>query len=224
MHIVSFSRLQLFRQCPYRYYLRYVKKLPEPPSEPLELGKAVHTAIELTYHGTPRGEAVDRAVRNAALPVSAAEVAALVRNADIVPGVGEVEAEFMLRLDQGMWLYGLVDWIVMKDDGTAVVTDWKTNRVEEDVLVTHQLDLYAAAAFRVFGARRVVTRYVFVRTGNVHEKTYDAPPEEALDWAKETAAEIIERGEAEEHFRPNHGLWCRYCPFAMQCYALWGRI
>ncbi|MBT9282005.1 MAG: PD-(D/E)XK nuclease family protein [Hydrogenibacillus schlegelii] len=201
-----------------------MKKLPEPPSEALELGKAVHTAIELIHHGMLHGEAVDRAVRNASLPVSAAEVAALVRNADIVPGEGEVEAEFMLRLDRDVWIYGLIDWIVDHGDGTVTVTDWKTNRVEEDVLGTHQLDLYAAAAFDVFGARRVVTRYVFVRTGNVREKAFDAPPEEALAWARETAAEIIERGEAEENYRPNHGLWCKYCPFAMQCYALWGRI
>lgn len=222
MHIVSYSRLQLFRQCPYRYYLRYVKKLPEPPSEPLELGKAVHTAIELIHDGMPRKEAIDQAVENATLPVSAAEVAALVRRADIVIGKGEVEAEFMLRLGRDVWLYGFIDWIVDQGDGTVTITDWKTNRVEKDVLTTHQLDLYAAAALDVFGARRVVTRYVFVRTGNVHEKTYDAPPEEALVWAKETAAEIIERGEAEEHFRPNHGFWCKYCPFAAQCYARWG--
>jgi len=91
MHIVSYSCPQLFWQCPYRYFLRYVKKLPEPPSEALELGKAVHSAVELIYAGTPCGEAIDRAVRNAALPVSAAEVTALVRNVDIVPGEGEVE-------------------------------------------------------------------------------------------------------------------------------------
>jgi len=223
MHIVSFSRLQLFQQCPYRYYLRYVKKLPEPPSEALELGKAVHTAVELIHGGMPRWEAVNRAVQNAALPVSAAEVAALVRKADIVSGKGEVEAEFMLNLDRNVWLYGLVDWIVLKNDG-AVITDWKTNRIEKDVLATFQLDLYAAAAFEVFGARKVMARYVFVRTGSVREKAFDAPPEEALVWAKETAAEIIEKGEEEENFRPKYGFWCKHCPFAMQCYALWGRM
>lgn len=42
----SFSQLSLFRECPRKYWLRYVSQLPTPPTRALRLGSTVHHAIE----------------------------------------------------------------------------------------------------------------------------------------------------------------------------------
>jgi putative RecB family exonuclease len=47
---VSWSALSTYRQCPLRYYFRYVRRLPEPVvSASLAFGGALHAAIELHF-------------------------------------------------------------------------------------------------------------------------------------------------------------------------------
>ena len=54
---VSFSALSTFRQCPLRYYFKYVAGLPEPVvSSGLVFGGAVHSAIEQHYRALLAGE------------------------------------------------------------------------------------------------------------------------------------------------------------------------
>lgn len=48
----SYSSLSLLKQCPYKYYLRYIKQYrPEKSSLALELGNICHKAMELLYSG-----------------------------------------------------------------------------------------------------------------------------------------------------------------------------
>src|SRR5690625_5785497 len=56
--IFSFSRLNLYEQCPYRFFNKYILKKDEPITQPLALGKAVHKAIEDKIKGIDHEQAV----------------------------------------------------------------------------------------------------------------------------------------------------------------------
>ena len=47
--IFSFSRLNLYKTCPYRFFKKYIEGYEEPITYPLALGKGVHKAIEKIY-------------------------------------------------------------------------------------------------------------------------------------------------------------------------------
>jgi len=48
---LSVSRLKLFEEDPWRFYLRYVRRMEEPPTLPLVFGGAMHAALEAYYAG-----------------------------------------------------------------------------------------------------------------------------------------------------------------------------
>lgn len=213
----------MFELCPYKYFGRYVAGFPEPPNLSLELGKTVHAAIELIHEGMDIEEAINEALELSALPLDRSEVRSLVSRARISPRVGFVETDFLIEVVRHpkVLLYGRVDWVVFIGD-TAYVTDWKTNRVPEYATKSRQLDVYAAGLMLArTDVERVKAKYFFLRTGETHEKEYRAVPREALDWVRETALDILQRGDDVENFPPRPGPHCRYCPFVRQCYEKW---
>ena len=47
---LSYSRLQTYLQCPYKFFLRYIEERKEPISDALLIGLAVHHALSYHYH------------------------------------------------------------------------------------------------------------------------------------------------------------------------------
>ena len=47
----SFSRIECFNDCPYRWFLRYIKKYPETPQFYSSYGSFMHKLIEQYYKG-----------------------------------------------------------------------------------------------------------------------------------------------------------------------------
>lgn len=232
--IYSFSRLSLYIECAYRFYLRYVEKREEPVTEPLVLGKAVHMAIELILKGQEVDEAILSADMEAELLIDSKELRELVEKAPIRKGEGleeevEIEKYFKIPLSNSEnthYLQGYID-VVRNIFGSYEFIDWKTNRVKYSPTDTMQLSLYAWALSKMYQADEVTGTLFFLRYfKNAQERMtfHTKDMEQARAWAEKIAIEIedklsrLDSGEQVENlfpFQPNPH--CAHCSFAGEC-------
>ncbi|MFC2946764.1 PD-(D/E)XK nuclease family protein [Virgibacillus sediminis] len=127
--IFSFSRLNLYRQCPYRFYNKYVLGKEEPVTKPLALGKAVHQAIDDIINGSSHEEAVLNGYASAGFheDLVQQEISDLVERAPVYWKMGRTEVYFKLppsNSHNAPEIQGYID--LLSPDGA--ITDWKTNR------------------------------------------------------------------------------------------------
>lgn len=230
----SFSRLSLYVECPYRFYLRYIEKREEPVTEPLVLGKAVHKAIELILKGQEMDDAILSADMEAELLIDSKELRELVEKAPIRKGEGlgegvEIEKYFNIPLSNSKnapVLQGYID-LVRNIFGSYEFIDWKTNRAKYSPADTMQLPLYAWVISKIFKTNEVTGTLFFLRYfKNAQEQMtfYTEDMEKARVWAETTANEIedklsrLDNGEQSENlfpFQPNPH--CFHCSFAGDC-------
>lgn len=230
--IYSYSRLSLFQQCPFRFYLKYIEGREEPVTKPLALGKAVHKAIERLIEGARFKEAVlDGWAESDFHPeVGREELEGLVRSAPVSPGMGEAEVHFCLPLDENdpfsPQVQGYIDLV---QDGLFV--DWKTNWRTYHVLDNMQLSLYAWALMKMQGIRYIEGKLYFLRFGQESGHVFDeADAERARQWAWGLAREIEDRrltlamepDSVARLFPPRPSSLCSHCPFVLECYQSFG--
>lgn len=154
----SHTRLETADACPFRFYMLYIRRIPEPPSPALLEGKGFHKVAELygrhcVENRVPSDlEAIDRIVRQVCFDpndgIGAAYYESLrdmaqewarqtVFDADRVIGFEErlpagwdPEAGQYPEPNLGRHLFvGVVDLLEMEDSETLVITDYKTERV-----------------------------------------------------------------------------------------------
>ena len=99
--IYSYSRLKRYADCPASFQYKYIYEMAESPTEPLILGKTVHTAIQLYLNGADIETAIDSAMlQEAELSVDRSEVIRMVQH-PVVTGIsgGQVEERLTISLD-----------------------------------------------------------------------------------------------------------------------------
>ena len=57
---ISYSQLETYRMCPLHYKLRYILKIPTPPSAALSFGASIHATLRDFYELFTKGEEVNR--------------------------------------------------------------------------------------------------------------------------------------------------------------------
>src|SRR5699024_160101 len=225
--IFSFSRLNLYEQCPYRFFNKYVLGKEEPVTEPLALGKAVHKAIESKRNLVSHDEAVLEGYMEAGChPDIRYDDISQLATAAPVHFSGETEKYFKLPLEEdGPVLQGYID--VVQPDGSII--DWKTNRVPYGATETKQLALYCWAVNQLKTAScssAVQGTYFFLRFRKEESFLFTSQDmEESRIWALNTANEIEEKLELysmfpdkyKELFPANPSRLCSHCPFAIEC-------
>ena len=218
--------------CWYKFYCRYVLKLPSRPGLPLVFGKACHAVIETAIKA---GNAdiipvLCQAVVSASdLEDEKQELERCVQASAVLDAVktsGETEEYFEIPLDDTPFaptLRGYIDFS-RKDDKAVILTDWKSNRATYKPLETYQLGLYAAY-LRKKHSLPVIGRLAFLRFNTIEEHEYtDADINEALDWARDSSYECearkqqIEMGKDPlEVFPKQLGDNCEYCDYKYFC-------
>jgi RecB family exonuclease len=220
---LSYSALSLYRRCGYRYFAQRVLGLPEPERvgpegaglDPLELGDAVHLELEradgrwrdLYPHASPEDEA-----RIGAFVAAWAESPLRPRVAELVDARNEVA--FAFELD-GVLLRGRFDIFGRFGDGTALIVDFKTNRLGErvaqevmDNAYAEQVTTYALAALRS-GAPAAEIAYAFLEdAAAVAVRRFSAADVPVLEAELRTAIDAIRAG----RFPARPGPHCRECP------------
>ncbi|MDX8367680.1 PD-(D/E)XK nuclease family protein [Cytobacillus sp. IB215665] len=230
----SFSRLNLYFKCPFKFYKRYIEKETEPVTEPLALGKAVHTAIELKMKGKTQEDALLEAYRDADIPINEEEYQKLVKAAPVFEGEGttndvEVEKYFKVPLYHGgPELQGYID-VVRNTFGMLSFVDWKTNRKKYHPLNNMQLPLYAWALSKLYNVETVHGTLFFLRykrKPDMSQTFTRAEMNKGKDWAIKLADEIenklfildLDAEKGLELFPDTPSAECTYCPFALECY------
>jgi len=220
---LSYSALALYGRCGYRYFAQRVLGLPEPvipaaPEQglgPLEVGDAVHLELE-------RPDGRWRDLYPTATDADAERIAAFVAAwsecplRERVEGLAQARPEVPFAFEVGGVLFrGRFDVFGREDDGSALVVDFKTNRLDErvaqDVMERSyavQVTTYALAALRT-GAPAVEVAYAFLeRPDAVAKRRFEAADADALEAELVEAIEAIRAG----RFQARPGPHCRECP------------
>ena len=139
----SYSSLNLFKQCPHKYYrLREVKDVVDPPAEHLNYGLEVHKAAEEYIRDGKE------------IPEKYAFIKEPLDRLNAIEG--EKLCEFKLGLTRGLepcgffdkdvWWRGIPDFLAINGD-KARLLDYKTGKSAR-YADTKQLDLLALAIFK----------------------------------------------------------------------------
>jgi len=134
----SYSRLNLFQNCPRRFFYKYVLGWEDPAGLPAIFGKTVHKAIENYLNDCLFEEAIATAwITEADMSpaVIRAEIEQQVNTALSYSFTGEVEKHFVMELAEGIELQGYID--LSLEQGTfprPAIVDWKTGRVTNEVV------------------------------------------------------------------------------------------
>ena len=226
--IFSFSRLNLYEQCPYRFYNKYILGKKEPVTQPLALGKAVHKAIEDKVNGISQEEAVlsGYAETNFHEEVTQKDISDLVGRAPIYPYIGETEIYFKLPLsdeNDAPIIQGYID--LYQPNGKII--DWKTNRIPYNVLDSKQMALSAWAVSKIKGIKHVEGSYYFLRFRKNSSHVFKQDEMNAARcWALELAEQINKKieflqiipEEVHKIFPAKPSRLCGHCPFAWECF------
>ena len=220
---LSYSALALYGRCGYRYFAQRVLGLPEPvippvPDEglgPLEVGDAVHLELE-------RPDGRWRDLYPNATEADGERIAAFVAAwsdcelRERVDGLVHARPEVPFAFEVGGVLFrGRFDVFGREADGSALVVDFKTNRLDErvaqevmDRTYAVQVTTYALAALRT-GAPAVEVAYAFLeRADAVATRRFEADAAGALEAELQEAIDAIRAG----RFPARPGFQCRECP------------
>jgi hypothetical protein len=241
---LSYSALSSYENCGYRFYVERVLGIGEP--EPVEAGDgdgaaatpevrrrfgpgvAVHALLEWSARNRwrePSGERVQAALReqglepaeertDMALGLTRAFLSSPLRE-EIGDARASAELPFVLEVG-GTLVRGSIDLLVERPDGSTLVVDYKTDRLQgrdpKEIVSRYavQRDLYALAAAARGGP--VETAYVFLERPELAVRTgFD---EGELKAARERVQAVLDRlaaGRFEVTDRPHRAL-CHDCP------------
>jgi hypothetical protein len=238
---LSYSALSAFENCGYRFYVERVLGIGTPevvsvdgeePSAPevrrrFGPGLAVHSLLEWSARNRwrePGDEQIASALREQGLEESegVGKVVELTRafldsplREEISQTRGSPEVPFVLSVG-GTLIRGSIDLLVERTDGSVLVVDYKTDRLEDSdpaAIVTRysiQRDLYALAA----AARGAPVETVYVFLEQPGQPVRESFGEAELEHARGRVEAVLERlaaGHFEVTDRPHRTL-CADCP------------
>lgn len=175
----SYSSINLFKQCPHKYYrLRIVKDIVEPSAEHLNYGLEVHKAAEdYLGKGTP-------------IPEKYIFIKEHLDKLNLIKG--EKLCEYKMGLtsnlepcgffDKDVWWRGVADLIIINSD-RAYVIDYKTGKSAK-YADTKQLELLSCALFKHFPeVKKVKGGLLFVVANDLVKENFEVD-NEGVYWTK----------------------------------------
>jgi len=149
----SYSRYADYRQCPLRFKLKYIDKLPEPGSPAMQRGGDIHK----------EGENWLKSKRKSKVPASYKHFAAEMEQLKGMEPLVEQQWGFKRDWSPTSWFGGdtwlriICDVAVLYDDDTAEVIDFKTGRKYDTN--EEQVELFSSGVFMKFpNVKHVTTR------------------------------------------------------------------
>ncbi len=175
----SYSSINLFKQCPHKYYrLRIVKDIVEPSAEHLNYGLEVHKAAEdYLGKGTP-------------IPEKYIFIKEHLDKLNLIKGKKLCEYRMGLTsnlepcgfFDKDVWWRGVADLIIINGD-RAYVIDYKTGKSAK-YADTKQLELLSCALFKHFPeVKKVKGGLLFVVANDLVKENFEVD-NEGVYWTK----------------------------------------
>lgn len=224
----SFSRYNLYKQCPLKCKLIHIDKLKEPPSPAMERGIKIHEMAEGYLKGTLPAKPFPEELR-----LFATEIQKL-RKAFAKGGV-VVEDNWAFTeawkktgwFDKDCWARIKLDCAHSPTNGVLVITDWKTGkfRPEKNEEYVEQLELYALAAFLMFDhVVQVRPRLVYLDEGTIYPAAKSRGGVEGQlnhGFLRGEVPALLAKWEArvkpmlaDEQFAPRPNRFCPWCAFS----------
>jgi hypothetical protein len=205
----SYSSLDMFKQCPHKYYrLRVKKDVVDPPSDAILYGNEAHKAAEeYIKNGTPIPE----------------KFAFMQKSLDVLKAKdGEKLCEFRMGLtyqlepcdffDRRVWWRGIADLIVLQPD-RAWIVDYKTGKSSKYADVK-QLELMALSVFKHFPqVQKVKAGLLFVVANDFVKADFHARDEFVMwrPWFEDTSR--LEKALELDVWNPRPNFSCKgWCP------------
>lgn len=218
----SYSRIESFHNCPYKFFLKYIRWCKDAPRFYSSYGKFMHKLLEQYYNGEltqeemqikflfdfqkevqgerPKGNIVQNYIRQGSdylkqfRPLPYQTVA--------------VEKELHFNIG-GFPFVGILDYIGRREDGKLVIVDNKSralkprsNRdpptVKDNELdeMLKQLYIYAAAVQQEYDELPAMLCFNCFRTGTFIEEPFcEEAYHDALEWATQSILEIQDESE-----------------------------
>jgi RecB family exonuclease len=236
--LLSYSKLNTYRQCPLRYRFTYLDRLPRRPRRLFRMAKRVHHALMtwLVYarSGQPSlaealrtyenawGVEAQPELRHAREYLEGVELLEAFHEANVGRpcAAAYLEQKFEVEVG-GHRLTGAMDRVDLTDRGFEVI-DYKMDRelrsqaeVDRDL----QLGLYGLAVRETHGVAPEALSLYFVRH-NLKATTVRTRGQidDLGDWVVRTAAEMS----TTRRWQPCTGDWCGGCDFRTICPAITG--
>lgn len=207
----SYSSLNLFKQCPKKYYhLRVAKDIKEPEGEALLYGKRVHSAAEeYVRDGTP-------------IPPQFAFIQDALDELRKIPG--ERYCEYRLALNErfepvdffapDVWWRGVADLLIIDEEaGEARIVDYKTGKSAR-YADTDQLEILALAVFKHFPkVKRIKGGLLFLVCNALVKAAYEDTAQQTMwgKWMQEIT--LLESCMESNTWNAKPNFTCqRYCP------------
>ena len=180
----SYSSINLYKQCPHKYYrMRVLKDVVEPPSDAIRYGLEVHKAAE------------DFIRDDVPVPEKFAFMRQPLETLKAKPGTKMCEYKMGLTrnlepcsfFDKDVWWRGIADLIVLQAD-RAWVVDYKTGKSAK-FADTKQLELMALGIFKHFPqVKKAKTGLLFVVANNFVKEDFHKHDEGVkwIPWIEET--------------------------------------
>ena len=232
-----------FEQCPRRWRLRYVERLPDPPGEAALAGSFAHRVLELLMQRDPHERTVEvaKAIARSEWPGVEADPDFRALGFDeaggkhfrwkawqAIEGLWALEdpkavdvraTEHDVEADLGgVPFRGIVDRLDEEGDG-LVVTDYKSGKAPSARFRRGRLDqvlLYAAAVEQATGEMPVHARLLYLGQRPVGIKVTREEIDSVVDKLAGTWAAINTACDTDE-FEPRTGPLCGWCPYVDRC-------
>lgn len=241
---LSPSSAELFEQCPRRWRLRYVERVPDPPGVAAVAGTFVHTVLEALLTKEPADRTVEeaRSLATSLWPELCADQEFDALGLD-ARGLRRFKWR-VWRAIEGLWaledpatvevvgterrvtvelgevpFVGILDR-VHREAGTLVVSDYKSGRPPRSAFVPariQQVLLYVAAFEALSGSRPGKARLLYLVGPTAIEADVSR---EAVAGAVDRLGAIwraIKRALATGEFDPRPGVLCAWCPYLDRC-------
>lgn len=207
----SYTAIKQYNSCPKRYYhQRITKDVKDQPGAATVYGERVHKQLE-DYLKAPAN----------ALPVESAALKPLCDMfTEQAQGSGQILVEQEYTLNSNLeptswfapdaWLRFKLDVLVVRDNNTAIVADWKTGKRRPDF---DQLEMFALAVFKFWPeVTKVSSLFIWTKENAIDKEIYRREHEDAM-WTKlMTNIHRIEKSLETDNWPAKPSGLCKFCP------------
>jgi len=229
----SESKIGKYEECPLKYLYKYVNRYQEDKGvkkHHLKFGSYIHRIFELGYGKETKDELLTVAEDiknnfNFKQKIEDGKVEACVDNflkfnSKLAETVG-VELEYLIEIQKGITLNGIIDRIVKSPEGNYLIIDYKTSKralTPVELYKNPQLQSYTYAVSRLFKVpyKKIMAAHFYPLTGKFIHCQYT--PVQINNYIKKRVDQVWDiRKKKKGDFCPQQNQFCNWCEYQQIC-------